>query len=160
MRPALCSQFQRSCACLWSSSLLAVIVEKTASYVARVGETFERKVAAKERDNPKFAFLRPTDASHTAYRARVSYYQHNSTAPATAAPAPAAAPSAPPAAAPSVPGTAPASGPAAPKDATVTETKIASHGAETSTPGKPRVLQPPPKDRFSFMPPHIPLQDL
>lgn len=140
---------------------ITVIVEKTASYVARVGETFERKVAAKERDNPKFAFLRPTDAYHTYYRARVSYYQHNSAAPSAAAPpAPvAAAPSVAPAA-PSVSTTAPAPGPAAPKDASVTETKIASREAETNAPGKPRVLQPPPKDRFSFMPPHIPLQDL
>ena len=148
------------CVALPRLSPIAVIVEKTASYVARVGETFERKVAAKERDNPKFAFLRPTDAYHTYYRARVSYYQHNS-APPPAAPAaaPAAAPPAAPAA-PGVPGTAPAAGPAAPKDASVTETKIASREAETSVPGKPRVLQPPPKDRFSFMPPHIPLQDL
>lgn len=131
-----------------------MIVEKTASYVARVGETFERKVAAKERDNPKFAFLRPTDAYHTYYRTRVSYYQHNSATPAPAAPAPSApAPAATPAA--------PVAAPSAPqKDTTVTETKIASHDAETNTPAKPRVLQPPPKDRFSFMPPHIPLLDL
>ena len=132
----------------------AEIIEKTASYVARVGETFEKKLALKEQNNPKFAFLRPTDAYHTYYRARVSYFQHNSSTPA-----------APGAAAASATASSAAKGPETSKKPAkpepVTEKTLVAHGAETiSAPSTARMLKPPSKDRFSFNPPHIPLQDL
>ena len=124
------------------------IIEKTASFVARVGENFEKKVAEREKDNPKFAFLKPTDAYHMYYRARVGFFKHNAATPSASSNT-----------------TAPASSPATPalatKPKTESQTKVVSKAAETiSAPPAVRMLQPPPKDRFSFNPPHIPLQDL
>ena len=45
------------------------IVDKTASFVARNGPSFEERIKANEIDNPKFNFLTPTDPYH-------AYYQH------------------------------------------------------------------------------------
>ncbi|RKP26188.1 Pre-mRNA splicing factor PRP21 like protein-domain-containing protein [Syncephalis pseudoplumigaleata] len=45
------------------------IVDKTATFVARNGIQFEDRILDKERNNPKFCFLRPDDPYHP-------YYQH------------------------------------------------------------------------------------
>ncbi|KAI8057237.1 Pre-mRNA splicing factor PRP21 like protein-domain-containing protein [Syncephalis plumigaleata] len=45
------------------------IVDKTATFVARNGIQFEDRILDKERNNPKFCFLRPEDPYHP-------YYQH------------------------------------------------------------------------------------
>ena len=45
------------------------IVDKTASFVARNGPSFEDRIRANELNNPKFNFLTSTDPYH-------AYYQH------------------------------------------------------------------------------------
>lgn len=45
------------------------IVDKTASFVARNGPSFEERIRGNEVNNPKFNFLTPTDPYH-------AYYQH------------------------------------------------------------------------------------
>lgn len=39
---------------------IRAVVDKTATYVASVGAAFEAKLYAKEKGNPKFAFLMPS----------------------------------------------------------------------------------------------------
>lgn len=46
-----------------------LIVDKTATFVARNGHEFEEKIRANEITNPKFNFLNPNDPYH-------AYYQH------------------------------------------------------------------------------------
>ncbi|KAK2743414.1 SF3a splicing factor complex subunit [Myotisia sp. PD_48] len=50
---------------------IKVIVEKTAGFVARNGPVFEDRVREKERNNPKFCFLNPTDAYAAFYTWRL-----------------------------------------------------------------------------------------
>ena len=47
---------------------LRAIVDKTASFVARVGPRFEAKIREQERGNPKFAFLNEGDPYYAYYR--------------------------------------------------------------------------------------------
>ncbi len=47
---------------------LRIFADRTAQYVARGGEALERVIAANERDNPIFCFLRSDDAFHAYYR--------------------------------------------------------------------------------------------
>ncbi|KOS21817.1 Pre-mRNA-splicing factor [Escovopsis weberi] len=47
------------------------ILEKTAGYVARNGAVFEDRIREKERSNPKFSFLNPSDAYHAFYQWRL-----------------------------------------------------------------------------------------
>ncbi|WFD45223.1 SF3a splicing factor complex subunit [Malassezia psittaci] len=47
---------------------LRVIIDKTASFVARVGPRFEAKIREQERGNPKFAFLNEGDPYYAYYR--------------------------------------------------------------------------------------------
>ncbi len=44
-------------------------MDKTASFVARIGIEFEQRIRANEADNKKFNFLNPGDPYH-------AYYQH------------------------------------------------------------------------------------
>ena len=121
-----------------------------------MGEAFEAKVAQKESSNPKFAFLKSTDAYHTYYRTRVSYYKRNNVQPAAATSTgieQAAAPADTPAKKPSAAAT---PEPAAPPQQ---DAKVITRAA-AETVAAPRALQPPPKDRFSYPAPHIPLKDL
>lgn len=39
---------------------MRVVVDKTASYIATAGAAFETRLYAKEKSNPKFAFLLPS----------------------------------------------------------------------------------------------------
>ncbi|KAH7158251.1 Pre-mRNA splicing factor PRP21 like protein-domain-containing protein [Dactylonectria estremocensis] len=48
------------------------VLEKTAGYVARNGSVFEDRIRDKERQNPKFSFLNPTDAYHLFYEWRLN----------------------------------------------------------------------------------------
>ncbi|KAH8677230.1 Pre-mRNA splicing factor PRP21 like protein-domain-containing protein [Ilyonectria robusta] len=48
------------------------VLEKTAGYVARNGSVFEDRIRDKERQNPKFSFLNPTDAYHPFYQWRLN----------------------------------------------------------------------------------------
>ncbi|OJJ84219.1 putative pre-mRNA splicing factor [Aspergillus glaucus CBS 516.65] len=50
---------------------IRAIVEKTAGYVARNGLVFEDRVREKERNNPKFSFLTPSDAYAPFYQWRL-----------------------------------------------------------------------------------------
>jgi len=45
---------------------LRTIIEKTASFVATKGESFEQKLAEREKDNPSFAFLK-TDSPYNLF---------------------------------------------------------------------------------------------
>ncbi|KAL6917489.1 hypothetical protein ACHAPO_000687 [Fusarium lateritium] len=47
------------------------VLEKTAGYVARNGAVFEDRIRDKERSNPKFSFLNPSDAYHPFYQWRL-----------------------------------------------------------------------------------------
>ncbi|KAE8151940.1 Pre-mRNA splicing factor PRP21 like protein-domain-containing protein [Aspergillus avenaceus] len=51
---------------------IRAIVEKTAGYVARNGIVFEDRVREKERNNPKFSFLNPSDAYASFYQWRLT----------------------------------------------------------------------------------------
>ncbi|KAL2219154.1 splicing factor 3a, subunit 1 [Thermoascus aurantiacus ATCC 26904] len=51
---------------------IRAIIEKTAGYVARNGLIFEDRVREKERNNPKFSFLNPSDAYAAFYRWRLT----------------------------------------------------------------------------------------
>jgi splicing factor 3A subunit 1 len=50
---------------------IRAVVDKTAEYVAQVGPSFEAKVYAKEKNNPKFQFLMPQSHYHAYYRQQV-----------------------------------------------------------------------------------------
>ncbi|EEQ90816.2 hypothetical protein RJZ56_002862 [Blastomyces dermatitidis] len=51
---------------------IRTIIEKTAGFVARNGPVFEDRVREKERSNPKFSFLNPSDAYAAFYSWRLS----------------------------------------------------------------------------------------
>jgi splicing factor 3A subunit 1 len=51
---------------------MKVVVDKTATYVAQVGTSFEAKLYAKEKNNPKFAFLMPSSHYHSYYKQQVA----------------------------------------------------------------------------------------
>ncbi|KAG5292428.1 splicing factor 3 subunit 1 [Histoplasma ohiense] len=51
---------------------IRTIIEKTAGFVARNGPVFEDRVRDKERSNPKFSFLNPSDAYAAFYSWRLS----------------------------------------------------------------------------------------
>ncbi|KAJ5965878.1 hypothetical protein N7481_012592 [Penicillium waksmanii] len=51
---------------------IRAIVEKTAGYVSRNGAVFEDRVRDKEKNNPKFSFLNPTDAYANFYQWRLT----------------------------------------------------------------------------------------
>lgn len=74
------------------------IVDKTAAFVARMGDEVERKISAAEQANVKFTFLRPDDPYHSYYKHKVAEGRSGgaaaAAAPAPAAPAPVAASSA------------------------------------------------------------------
>ncbi|KAJ5110823.1 Pre-mRNA splicing factor PRP21 like protein-domain-containing protein [Penicillium argentinense] len=48
------------------------IIEKTAGYVVRNGPIFEDRIRQKEKNNPKFSFLTPSDAYNAFYQYRLS----------------------------------------------------------------------------------------
>ena len=60
------------------------IVDKTAQFVARNGQEFERKILGNEKDNVKFSFLKPSDPYHAYYRLRVKDFQEGDAKPADA----------------------------------------------------------------------------
>lgn len=47
------------------------IIDKTATFVARNGPNFEQKILAKEKDNPKFGFLRPGNPYYAYYQQKI-----------------------------------------------------------------------------------------
>ncbi|XBI22603.1 hypothetical protein VPH35_063605 [Triticum aestivum] len=73
---------------------IRVIIEKTATFVAKNGPEFERRIVAHNQGNAKFNFLQPSDPYH-------AYYQHRVSEIADAPPAPDAAAAADPDALPS-----------------------------------------------------------
>jgi len=54
---------------------IKTIVDKTASFVARLGPEFEKRIIENERNNPKFSFLIPTDPLHGFYLARIQQFK-------------------------------------------------------------------------------------
>lgn len=54
---------------------IRVIAEKLAAYAVKNGAGFEEKIFEKERQNPRFSFLYPTDSYHTYYEARLEEYR-------------------------------------------------------------------------------------
>lgn len=46
---------------------VTAIIDKTASFVKRVGPSFEKKITDTEKNNPKFAFLMPDHEFHEYY---------------------------------------------------------------------------------------------
>lgn len=53
----------------------ADIVDKTASFVARSGATLEGRIRENEKNNPKFAFMNPSDPYHAYYKHTVKEIQ-------------------------------------------------------------------------------------
>ncbi|KAG7814070.1 hypothetical protein KL921_000344 [Ogataea angusta] len=47
---------------------IRAVIEKTAGFVVRNGESFEQRLLTKEANNPKFAFLRKDDVHHQYYQ--------------------------------------------------------------------------------------------
>ncbi|WFD34356.1 SF3a splicing factor complex subunit [Malassezia cuniculi] len=64
---------------------LRAIVDKTASFVARVGSQFESKIRDQERANPKFAFLYENDPYNKYYQKQVELARQGATSAAQAA---------------------------------------------------------------------------
>mmetsp|Transcript_7963 Transcript_7963/g.10953 ORF Transcript_7963/g.10953 Transcript_7963/m.10953 type:complete len:624 (+) Transcript_7963:38-1909(+) len=54
---------------------IKIIIDRTASFVARIGPDFEKRIFEKEKGEPKFNFLKPTDIFHTYYRNRIQAYK-------------------------------------------------------------------------------------
>ncbi|KAJ6845163.1 putative splicing factor 3A subunit 1 [Iris pallida] len=80
---------------------IRMIIEKTATFVAKNGPEFERRIVANETGNAKFNFLLPSDPYHAYYQHRVSEFRTQlqsskpdpSSDPSAAASEPAAPPS-------------------------------------------------------------------
>jgi len=51
------------------------IIDKTASFAAKVGAEFEKRVQENEKNNPKFNFLKPADPYHAFYQNRVRFFR-------------------------------------------------------------------------------------
>lgn len=69
----------------------AGIVDKTATFVARNGDEFEKKIMDTQASNPKFSFMRSTDPYHAYYRAKIRDIREGRAAPADQPPAATAA---------------------------------------------------------------------
>ncbi|KAJ3035287.1 splicing factor 3a, subunit 1 [Rhizophlyctis rosea] len=61
---------------------IRTIVEKTADFVARNGAQFEERIREKERLNPRFCFLNPSDPYRPFYDHKVQEYKDGKAAPA------------------------------------------------------------------------------
>eukprot|EP01116_Phalansterium_solitarium_P011994 TRINITY_DN2790_c0_g1_i1.p1 TRINITY_DN2790_c0_g1~~TRINITY_DN2790_c0_g1_i1.p1 ORF type:complete len:742 (-),score=298.99 TRINITY_DN2790_c0_g1_i1:196-2421(-) len=51
------------------------VVEKTASFVARLGVNFEKRIFESEKDNAKFSFLLPGGLYHEFYQSRIQHHR-------------------------------------------------------------------------------------
>ncbi|GAM22402.1 hypothetical protein SAMD00019534_055770 [Acytostelium subglobosum LB1] len=60
-------------------------IEKTAEFAAKFGESFEKKVKDKEKNNPKFSFLNADDQFHQYYLQRIAAAKEKHAAAAAAA---------------------------------------------------------------------------
>jgi hypothetical protein len=60
---------------LTCSSCSAAIIDKTASFVARLGQDFEGRIYNNEKDNPKFSFLLPSQPFHGYYKKRIEEFR-------------------------------------------------------------------------------------
>eukprot|EP01097_Dermamoeba_algensis_P007019 TRINITY_DN4394_c0_g1_i1.p1 TRINITY_DN4394_c0_g1~~TRINITY_DN4394_c0_g1_i1.p1 ORF type:complete len:693 (-),score=176.67 TRINITY_DN4394_c0_g1_i1:97-2109(-) len=47
------------------------IIDTTATFIVRLGDNFEKQVASRERNNPKFGFLQPGDHYHSYYKWKI-----------------------------------------------------------------------------------------
>ncbi|RCV26419.1 hypothetical protein SETIT_5G243700v2 [Setaria italica] len=121
---------------------IRVIIEKTATFVAKNGPEFERRIISHNQGNAKFNFLQPSDPYH-------AYYQHRVAEIAAAPPgadAPAGTePDADPADAPAA---APVDGAAAPADGASADAK-ADHSAPFRVAPPPKVLVPPKAELYT-----------
>ena len=63
---------------------IRTIIEKLAAYVVKNGAIFEEKIFEKERQNPRFSFLYPSDPYHPYYQKRLDEYRQ--VGPGTACP--------------------------------------------------------------------------
>jgi hypothetical protein len=52
-----------------------VVVDKTAKFVARLGQDFEKRIFENEKNNPKFGFLQPTGSYHNYYMQRIAHFR-------------------------------------------------------------------------------------
>ncbi|KAK1409677.1 hypothetical protein QVD17_36206 [Tagetes erecta] len=57
---------------------IRMIVDKTASFVAKKGPEFERRIWISNVRNPKFNFLNASDPSHAYYQQKLSEYRAQS----------------------------------------------------------------------------------
>uniref|UniRef100_A0A061QIM6 Splicing factor 3A subunit 1 n=1 Tax=Tetraselmis sp. GSL018 TaxID=582737 RepID=A0A061QIM6_9CHLO len=61
---------------------IRAIVDKTASFVARNGTEFEKRILSNEKQNQKFSFLLPTDPYHAYYQMKVKEIKEGGEKPA------------------------------------------------------------------------------
>lgn len=53
------------------------IIEKSASFVAKFGQDFEKQMIQNEAGNPKFSFLKSQDPFYTYYQQRIAYFKNS-----------------------------------------------------------------------------------
>ncbi|WVZ71690.1 hypothetical protein U9M48_020245 [Paspalum notatum var. saurae] len=128
--PATVATRTRSIGIIHPPRHIRAIIEKTATFVAKNGPGFERRVISDNQGNANFSFLRPSDPYH-------AYYQHRVSVTAAAPPGAGAEPDATPAEAPA---SAAAGGCGAPADGAAADSK-AGHSADSA----PFCLAPPPQ---------------
>ncbi|KAL6849928.1 hypothetical protein ACP4OV_020555 [Aristida adscensionis] len=124
---------------------IRVIIEKTATFVAKNGPEFERRIISHNQGNAKFNFLQPSDPYHAYYQHRISELQAappGADAPGGAEPD-GAAPGAPAADGSAADGAAPADGGAAAADAKP------DHSAPFRVPPPTKVLVPPKAELYT-----------
>ncbi|KAG2590467.1 probable splicing factor 3A subunit 1 [Panicum virgatum] len=121
---------------------IRVIIEKTATFVAKNGPEFERRIISHNQGNAKFNFLQPSDPYH-------AYYQHRVAEIAAAPPGADTPAGAEPDAAPAdAQASAPADGAAAPADGASADAK-ADHSAPFRVAPPPKVLVPPKAELYT-----------
>ncbi|KAF8675886.1 hypothetical protein HU200_047382 [Digitaria exilis] len=121
---------------------IRVIIEKTATFVAKNGPEFERRIISHNQGNAKFNFLQPSDPYHAYYQHRVSEI---AAAPPGAETPAGDEPDAPPS---DAPASAPADGAAAPADGAAADGK-ADHSAPFRLGPPPKVLVPPKAELYT-----------
>jgi splicing factor 3A subunit 1 len=121
---------------------IRVIIEKTATFVAKNGPEFERRIISHNQGNAKFNFLQPSDPYH-------AYYQHRVAEIAAAPPGADAPGGAEPDGDPDdAPAAAPVDGTAAPADGASADAK-GDHSAPFRVAPPPKVLVPPKAELYT-----------
>ena len=58
-----------------SGGISKILIEKTAEYVAKIGNSFINTLKEKYKNESKYNFLFPSDPDHNKFLARIEYYR-------------------------------------------------------------------------------------